>query len=141
MKHICLKIFFILAGLSLVIASCSKSDSKESQTSIVATWTFAEFGEDDNENDVIDAGETVTVEAVGAHGTLALKSDHTYSDEFFDGANPYTENGTYTYENNVITTTTGGGTPNTYKVFSLTNNKMVIKQTTSSPGNWIILTK
>jgi hypothetical protein len=126
----------------LIVMSCSKAnDSSNNNGTIVGAWSLSEFGIDNNSNDIIDAGETKTAAQIGAYGSLTLNSNNTYSTMIFDGANPYSESGTYDFLNGVIRTTTGRGTFNDYKVLTLTNNRLVIKQTTSSPANWIIYTK
>ncbi len=141
MNSISIKTFCIPFSFFLAILSCSKSDDTNNKGSVVGTWNFSEIGIDKNSNDIIDSGETKTVAEIGAYGSWTFRSDNTYSSAIFDGANPYDESGTYPFSNGIIKTTTGGGTFNDYRVFTITNNRLVVKHSSDPPGHWIILTK
>jgi hypothetical protein len=140
MHRINFKVYFIGFCFSLYLASCSKSNDTDTNTSIVGNWNYAEVGMDDNNNNVLDAGETTPVGQFGAYGS-AIFTATTYSFTYFDGANPYDETGTYTYTNGTLVTTTAGGTSNTYNVNTLTNNRLVVREAFSHPAFWTVMTK
>lgn len=137
-RHV--RLCFMAFCFSLFFAYCSKSNDTNTNASIVGNWNYAEVGMDDNNNNVLDAGETTPVGQIGAYGTANFTAG-TYTFTYFDGANPYHETGTYTFTNGTLITTTNGGTPNTYNVNTLTNNRLVLRDAFSSPANWTIMTR
>jgi hypothetical protein len=140
MHHTRLKECIIAFCFPLFFGSCSKSNDTNTNDSIVGNWNYAEVGVDVNNNNVLDAGETKAVGQIGAYGTANFTAN-LYTFNYFDGANPYNETGTYTYTNGTLKTNTTGRTPNTYNVNTLTSNRLVLRDAFSSPAYWTLLTR
>lgn len=124
----------------LAAGSCKKTDDSGGG-SLIGTWTLTELGFDANNNNAVDAGETTPVPASSGTNTINFKSDNTYLSVSASAGSSYTENGTYTYANGMIITKYNNSTPDTAHVSSLTSNKLVIKDKSSTPGGWAILTR
>lgn len=131
-----------IALASFFFFSCSKSDSKSnSSNALVGTWNYVTSISDDNNNGVIDAtdgvdslaafGIKVTFNANGTGSTTSLMDTTT-------------QNLSWTLSNNNTTLGVKLDTDTAFSyvtVVSLTSTQMQIKDTTSSPTNWVNLSK
>jgi hypothetical protein len=141
-KNIDMKLLRMCAAMltvSVLLFSCGKKDKVSA--GIVGTWTLSEYGADNNNNNIAEANELESVSSVGVSGTVTFNSNNTFTAVTNFGGASQTETGTYTYSNNTLTTTTNGGSPDVLIVNTLTNNKLIIKDDSSTPADWTVLTK
>jgi hypothetical protein len=122
----------------LVLFSCKKSDTNTPTATIVGTWTLSELGTDNNNNNVLDAGETAPASGAGITGTVTFNSNNTYTETVVVSGSTSTVNGTYTYAGNVLTATPSGGSAIVSTVVTLTATKLVNKENSNSQWEvWI----
>jgi hypothetical protein len=139
MKNPPLSYIACLAMGLLSLTSCKKESNNSA--SIVGNWTLSEIGTDTNNNNSIDPGETSPVASVGISGSLALKSDNSYTLVSTYSFDSQTEKGTYVYANGSLTSTPTGGSPETVLVNSLTSSRLVLKEPANNSPQWAVFTK
>lgn len=135
MKKIMTAIYLIFSSF-LLLSSCKK-DATIKPISIVGKWTLTESGSDNNQNGILDAGETSVIS--GYVETLDLKADRSVEIIYKSVNTTDTLSGTYVYENNTLRVSAIGLADEVNDVLSLTTDKLIIRSNSSSPSSFGVL--
>jgi hypothetical protein len=142
------KVFLSIAVLATLFASCKKDDdnnNKSRHDMVIGTWTMNQWGADANNNQVLDAGETVPTSASTVNGTFTFNANGTaVAVASFLGITD-TSSGTWALvdNDNYLQTISDGDT--TYMLIkSISNNNLTVLDTTDASMNaaqWYVLGK
>ena len=134
---------FLCAATLVAIQSCKKDDDNAAPSKsdmLKGTWTLSQYGEDSNNNSVLDAGEAANANTIGMSGTLTINANNTgYVKVSVFGV---TDSSSFTWSVNSDTLSLASdGETTKVTMTELTSNRFVGLWDDTTPKTWVVLTK
>ena len=137
-----------IVAITLIAAfatACTKSSSKSVADKLAGTWTFTRDASDTNHNGLADANEWFTYASMNASGSIKLNSNGTgFHTTTFAGSTDTSSfrwalAGSDTYL--LVTDLDSGSVATGLRIDTLTDNVLVIKDTTGGTTEWTSMSK